>query len=111
MPVETVTMASELTASLLISLRDASARVKALAQTEAEQLASSIARIAALLSSGQIDTDEAAMLLRIQRDASEAVLASLAELSRVEANRAVTIGLQRLAATAGGAIAGLLNSI
>ncbi len=80
---------------------------------EAEALAQAIARIAALTASGAVDGDEAKILLRIQRDASEAVLANLAEVSHVSAEKAVGAALrQALEQSLGdGALAPILRAI
>lgn len=85
---------ARLAAVLLTSLRSDSGKVKALAIAEAEALAHALARIAGLLAQGQIDREEASALIRIQKDASEAVLASFAEISRVAAHRAIERGLK-----------------
>jgi hypothetical protein len=82
---------------LAATLKNDSSKVKAVALAEAEGLAQALARIAGLLAQGQIDREEAAALIRIQKDASEAVLASLAEISRVAAHRAVELGLKDIA--------------
>lgn len=101
MPVDTARIASQLAATLAGSLRSDSSKVRALARAEAEKVAAAIAAIAGLLAEGQIDRDEAAILLRIQKEASEAVLASLAEVSRVSAHRALSLGLREVARLAG----------
>ena len=82
---------------LVATLRTDSGKVKAVALAEAEGLAHALVRIAGLLAQGQIDREEAAALIRIQQDASEAVLASLAEISRVAAHRAVGLGIKEIA--------------
>jgi hypothetical protein len=84
----------QITAHMIASLNSDSRKVKALALAEGEHLASGLARIAALLGNGQINAAEAAMLVRVQRHASESTLASLAEVSRTSARRAVEIGLK-----------------
>ena len=87
-------IAARLAAAMTASLRSDSGKVKALAIAEGESLAHAFARIAALVAQGQISREEAAVLIRIQRDASEAVLASLAEVSRVGAHRALGFGMK-----------------
>jgi hypothetical protein len=79
----------QLAAHMLASLSSDSRKVKALALSEGKHLAYGLARIAELLGNGQISAEEAAALARVQRDASESVLASLADVSRVAAHRAV----------------------
>lgn len=89
MPVDAKTLGQQLAADMLASLRTDSGKVKALAVAEAEALAHALDRIAGLMAGGQIDAAEAQVLIRIQMDASEAVLASLAEVGRLSAQRAV----------------------
>jgi hypothetical protein len=89
MPVDTRTLGQQLAADMLASLRTDSGKVKALAVAEAEALAHALDRIAGLMAGGQIDASEAQVLIRIQMDASEAVLASLAEVGRLSAQRAL----------------------
>lgn len=110
MPLETARIAVQLTATLVSSLRSDSNKVKALTRAEAEKVAAALAAIAGLLAEGQIDRDEAAILLRIQKDASEAVLASLAEVSRVSAHRALSLGLREVARFAGNALGATLKT-
>jgi hypothetical protein len=110
MPIDIARIAAQLAGTLMGSLRSDSSRVKALAQAEAEKFAVALAKIATLHAEGQIDREEAAILLRIQRDASEAVLASLAEVSRVSAHRALSLGLREVARLAGNALGGTLKS-
>lgn len=110
MPLDIASIASQLGATLIGSLRTDSGKVKELAQGEAEHIAAALARIAALLARGQIDREEAAILLRIQKDASEAVLSSLVEVSRVSAHRALKLGLRGLARVAGDDLGGTLKS-
>ncbi len=88
-------IAAPLGQAMLASLKNDSPRLKALALAEAEALAHALARIAFLTVSSAVDADEAKILLRIQRDASEAVLASLAEVSRVSAEKAVGAALRQ----------------
>jgi hypothetical protein len=91
------TIGARLAKVLVAALKTDSSKVKAVALAEAEGLAHALARIAGLLAQGQIDGEEAAALIRIQKDASEAVLASLAEISRVAAHRAIGLGLKDIA--------------
>ena len=72
--------------------------VKALASAEAQSLALVLGRIGHLLAAGQIDAGEARALVRNQQNASEAVLASLAEVSRVAAHQAVSRALRGVTA-------------
>ena len=87
-------IAARLAAAMIASLRSDSGKVKALAIAEGESLAHALARIAGMVAQGQISREEAAVIIRIQRDASEAVLASLAEVSRVAAHRALGLGMK-----------------
>ena len=93
MPIDIARIAAQLAGTLFGSLHSDISKVKALVRLEAERVAAALAAIAGLLADGQIDSDEAAILLRIQKDASEAVLASLAEVSRVSAHRALSLAL------------------
>jgi hypothetical protein len=87
-------LAAPLGQAMLAALNTDSARLKALALAEGEALTHALARISMLAASGEVDGDEAKILLRIQRDASEAVLSSLAEVSRLSAERAVAAALR-----------------
>ncbi len=113
MTIDLAALAAPLGQAMLASLGTDSARLKALALAEAEALAHALARIAALAASGSVNSEEAQILLRIQRDASEAVLASLAEVSRVSAEKAVGAALREtLEHTLGqGALAPILRAI
>lgn len=106
-------LAAPLGEAMLASLKTDSAKLKGLALAEAEALAHALTRIGVLTAAGDIDSNEAMILLRIQRDASEAVLASLAEVSRLSAERAIGAALrQALDQTLGkGALAPLLRTI
>lgn len=97
MPFDIAKAGSELAAAIIVSLKTDSARVKALALAEAGKIAHAVAAISGLLAAGQINREEAEVLVRIQRDASESVLASIAEVSRVSARRAVGLGLKSIA--------------
>ena len=110
MPIDIAKIAAQLAGTLTGSLRTDSSKVKALAKSEAEQLAAALARIAGLLAAGEIDREEAEVLLRIQKDASEAVLASLAEVSRVAAHRALSLGLRDVARIAGNVLGGTIKA-
>ena len=83
--------------TMLASLKSDSGKVKAMALAEGDKLALALAKVADLLAQRQIDGEDAALLVRVQKDASEVVLASLAEISRVAASRAVLLGLQGVA--------------
>ena len=106
-------LAAPLAQAMIASLKTDSARLKALALAEAEALAFAITRIAGLAASGAVSGDEAKVLLSVQRNASEAVLASLAEVSRVSAERAVGAALREaLEQSLGkGALAPVLRAI
>ncbi len=113
MTIDLPALAAPLAKAMLASLKPDSARLKMLALAEAEALAFAITRIAGLAASGAVTGDEAKVLLSVQRDASEAVLASLAEVSRISANKAVGAALREaLEQTLGqGALAPLLKAI
>jgi hypothetical protein len=83
--------------TIITSLKSDGGKIKALAMAEGEKLALALAKVTELLAQRQIDGEEAALLVRVQKDASEAVLASLAEISRVAASKAVMLGLQGVA--------------
>ena len=87
-------IAARLATAMIASLRSDSGKVKALVIAEGESLAHAFAQIAGMVAQGQIDTEEAAVLIRIQRDASEAVLTSLGEVSRAAAHKAVGLGMK-----------------
>ncbi len=87
-------LGKELSQALIAALKSDSAKIKALAISEGEQLAFALTRIGGLLARREIDAEEAAILARIQRNASEAVLASLAEVSRVAAGKAIKAAIK-----------------
>ena len=97
MLLDIATLGSRIGVSILASLKTDSGKVKAMALAEGDKLALALAKVAELLAQRQIDGEEAALLVRVQKDASEAVLASLAEISRVAASKAVLLGLQGVA--------------
>lgn len=94
MPFDIAIVGAQIGATILASLKSDSSKVKAMALAEGDKLALALAKIAELLAQRQIDGEEAALLVRVQKDASEAVLASLAEISRVAASKAVMLGLR-----------------
>ena len=98
MPFNIEQTGAQLALAMIASLKTDSVKVAALAKAEGYKLAWSLARIAEMLGAQQIDTTEAEMLARVQKNASEAVLASLAEVSRIAASKAVS---QALAGAAG----------
>ena len=97
MSLDIASLGSQIGTSILTLLKSDSGKVKAMALAEGDKLALALSQITALLTQRQIDGEEAALLVRVQKDAREAVLASLAEISRVAASRAVLLGLQRVA--------------
>ncbi len=97
MPLDIARLGSQIGTSILTSLKSDSAKVRAMALAEGDKLALALSQIAGLLAQRQIDGEEAALLVRVQKDASEAVLASLAEISRVAASKAVLLGLRGVA--------------
>ncbi len=113
MTLDFTALAAPLGQAMLASLKTDSARLKALALAEGEALAHALTRIAVLAASGDVDSGEAKILLRIQRDASEAVLSSLAEISQLSAENAVAAALrQALERTLGqGTLAPILRAI
>ena len=88
-------LAQTIARSLAAALAGQGSKVAALAISEGEALAQALVRIGGLLARGEVSRDEAGVLIAIQRDASEAVLASLAEVSRVAAGRAVGTALEQ----------------
>ena len=97
MPLDIASLGSQIGTTILTSLKSDSGKVEAMALAEGDKLALALSQIAALLTQRQIDGEEAALLVRVQKDASEAVLASLAEISRVAASKAVLLGLRGVA--------------
>ena len=97
MPFDIAIVGTQIGTTILTSLKSDSGKIKAMALAEGDKLALSLAKIAELLAQRQIDGEEAALLVRVQKDASEAVLASLAEISRVAASKAVMLGLKGVA--------------
>ena len=81
------------------SLKSDSAQLKALGAAEAEKFAVSLATIARLLTEGQIDQEEAEVLVGIQKSATESVLSSLAGVSAVSARRATKAALKSVVAS------------
>ena len=100
MPFDIAQVGTQIGTTILTSLKNDSGKVKAMALAEGDKLALALAKVAELLAERQIDGEEAALLVRVQKDASEAVLASLAEISRVAASKAVMLGLKGVAAVA-----------
>ena len=94
MPFDIASLGLNLGKSILDTLKNDSGKVKALAIKEGETLAQCLAKIAELLANGDIDREEAAIMVGVQKDASEAVLSMLAEISRVSARKAVTKALK-----------------
>lgn len=110
MQFDTKAAAEQLATSLLPALKDGGAKAAALGQAEARKLAASVATVGELYAAGHIDEDEAKVLLRVQRDASESVLASLVEVGRVAVHRAIALGLEELIDMAGDALVAALRS-
>ena len=97
MSLDIASLGSQIGTTIVASLSSDSGKVKAMALAEGDKLALALSQIAGLLAQRQIDGEEAALLVRVQKDASEVVLASLAEISRVAAGKAVLLGLQGVA--------------
>ena len=97
MSLDIARLGSQIGTTIVASLSSDSGKVKAMALAEGDKLALALSQIAGLLAQRQIDGEEAALLVRVQKDASEVVLASLAEISRVAAGKAVLLGLQGVA--------------
>ncbi len=76
--------------------------VKSFATTEFQKIAQTIASIGAQVASGEITTDQAAILLDMQQNASRAVLASIEGMTLIAAEQAVNAALA--------AIKGVVNS-
>jgi hypothetical protein len=102
--------AEQLATALMPALKDGGAKAATLAEAEAQKLASSVATVGELYAAGHIDGEEAKVLLRVQRDASESVLASLAEVGRVVVHQALGLGLEELVKIAGDALSGALGA-
>ena len=115
MPFNIEQIGTQLAADMIAALRTDSAKIAALARAEGHKLAWSLAQIADMLSQRHIDSDEAQVLARVQKDASESVFASLAEVSRVAASKAVSRALTSAAgivdAAAGFPILGTLLQV
>ena len=113
MPFDIEQIGQQIAAAIIASLKTDSAKVAALAEAEGHKLAYSFARIGEMLARQQIESGEAEILARVQKNASEAVLASLAEVSRVSAGKAVGAALREaLGQSLGeGALAPLLKAI
>ena len=97
MPFDISAVGEQIGQTILDSLKMDGGRVKAMAMAEGEKLSLALAKIAEMRAQQQIDDEETALLVRVQRDASEVVLASLAEVSRLAASKAVMLGLQVVA--------------
>jgi hypothetical protein len=76
--------------------------VRSFATTEFQKIAQTITSIGAQVASGEITTDEAAILLDMQQNASRAVIASLEGMTLIAAEQAVNAALA--------AIKGVVNS-
>lgn len=93
MPFDIEQIGQQIAAAIIASLKTDSAKVAALAEAEGHKLAYSFARIGEMLAQQQIESGEAEILARVQKNASEAVLASLAEVGRVAAGEAMAQAL------------------
>ena len=98
MGLDIATLGAQLGKTMLDALKSDSEKVKGLALAEVEKLAIALVRVGGLLTLRHVDGEEAALLVRVQKDAAETVLASLAEISRVAASKAVMLGLKGVAA-------------
>ena len=98
MGLDIATLGAQLSKAMLDELKNDSEKVKGLALAEGEKLAVALVRIGELLVMRHVDGEEAAVLVQVQKDAAESVLASLAEISRVVASKAVMLGLRGVAA-------------
>lgn len=90
--------------AFLQSLKQDGTKVKALAGDEAQKLSASLATIGQLLRDGDIDQEEAEALVDVQKNATEAVFASLEGIGRAAARRATHAGLETAVAAVDGAI-------
>ncbi|MEG3166521.1 hypothetical protein U1701_18275 [Sphingomonas sp. PB2P19] len=90
--------------AFLSSLKQDSAKVKALAENEARKLAASIEIIGQLLLAGEIDQPEAEALIDVQKNATETVFASLEGVGRAAARHATRAGLTSIVGAVDSAI-------
>ena len=97
-------VAAALVKSLVDSFKDDGSKIKAIATTEGKRLAAATASIAKLLAQGQIDIDEAAVMMSIQKDATEATLSLIEGIGRVAASRALKKALKGVVQLVDGAI-------
>lgn len=102
----------QLAQTLIASLKSDSVRLKALALAEGGKLAIALSEIARLLAQAEIDSDEARLLVDVQRSASETVLAALAGIARQDAVKAVQMALgQAISLMGKSAAGGLLGAV
>lgn len=93
MVLDVALIGASMTKAFVTSLKTDSRQLKALAAAEAEKFAVSLTTIARLLAAGEVDQEEAEVLIGIQKNATESVLASLAGVSAVAARRATRAAL------------------
>ncbi len=115
MVLDIAAIVANMTKAFVGSLKADGGHLKALATAEAEKLGTSLATVARLLAQGEIDREEAEVLISIQKSASEAVLASLQGVSAVAARRATKAALGSVLASVDGVIGfpligGLINA-
>jgi len=67
--------------------------VRSFATTEFQKIAQTVASIGTQVASGEISTDQAAILLDMQENASRAVLASLEGMTLIAAEQAINAAL------------------
>src|SRR4051812_19416124 len=72
--------------------------VRDYAESESKKLAQTLASIVKLAASGQIDQDQAGILLDMQKHAARAVLLTIAGIGVLAAEQAVNAGLAAVAA-------------
>jgi orotate phosphoribosyltransferase-like protein len=99
MVLDVALIGASMTKAFVTSLKTSSSQLKALAAAEAEKFAVSLATIARLLAAGEVDQEEAEVLIGIQKSATESVLSSLAGVSAVAARRATRAALTSVVAS------------
>lgn len=99
MVLDVALIGARVTGAFLSTLKSDGAQIKALAQVEGQKLATSLAAIAELLATGDIDPEEAEALIAVQKSATEAVFASLKGISQVTARHATRAALTAVIAS------------
>lgn len=97
-------LATELLKAMAASLSAAAPAITTLATGESLKLATTLAQIQTMVNAGQIDHDQAAILLDMQKHASRAVLLSVEGISLIIAEQAINAGLKAISAAVNGAV-------